>query len=136
MLFPLAMVRFWTANLTLVFTEKTPTAFPPLIVIRLPPSMVVRAVMVLVLVTVIVAAPPQLKVTFPPAASAAFNGDSVQLPAVPVPTMAPARAGEGAATARQSSAKAEERVARTGANVTITIQVLRLRDIRIDLCRP
>jgi len=47
------MVRFWTVNVTPVFTEKTRTLFPPLIVIRLPPSMVVLVLMVLVLVTVI-----------------------------------------------------------------------------------
>ena len=49
------MVRFCTVNFTPAFTEKTPTLFPPLIVMRLPPSMVASAAMVLVLVTVIVA---------------------------------------------------------------------------------
>src|ERR1035437_403361 len=95
---PLAMVSFWTVNLTPVFTEKTPTLFPPLIVIRLPPSMVVAALMVLVPVTIIVAAPPQLKVTvpskLPPPGRQAFSADSVQLAPVPVPTTH-ARAREG-----------------------------------------
>src|SRR6266478_2984079 len=87
---PLAMVTFWTVKLTPAFTEKTPTLFPPLIVIRLPPSMVVSALMVLVLATVIVAEPPQLKVTvpskLPPPGRQAFNAASVQLALVPVPT--------------------------------------------------
>src|ERR1035437_1023113 len=97
-LLPLATVRFWTVKLTSVFTEKTPTLFPPLIVIRLPPSMVVSALTVLVLVTVIVAAPPQLNVTvpskLPPPGRQAFSADSVQLAPVPVPTTT-ARAREG-----------------------------------------
>src|ERR1035437_6824681 len=94
---PLAMVSFWTVNLTPVFTEKTPTLFPPLIVIRLPPSMVVSALMVLVLVTVIVAAPPQLKVAvpskLPPPGRQAVSAASAQVP-LPVPTTH-ARAREG-----------------------------------------
>ena len=84
------MVRFWTVNVTPVFTEKTLTLFPPLIVIRLPPSMVVSVLMVLVLVTVIVAAPPQSKVTvpskLPPPGRQAFSADWTQLAPMPVPT--------------------------------------------------
>src|SRR2546425_5618172 len=83
---PLAMVRFWTVNLTPEFTKNTPTALPPLMVITLPPSMVVSALMVFVLVTVIVAAPPQAKVTVPPPGRQASNAASVQLALVPVPT--------------------------------------------------
>src|SRR5438132_7085092 len=90
---PLAMVRFWTVNVTAEFTENTPTVPPPLMVIKLPPSMVVLALMVFVLVTVIVAAPPQANVTVPskftPPGRQAFNPFdpvSVQLALVPVPT--------------------------------------------------
>src|SRR5438445_3573209 len=88
---PLAMVRFSTVNVTPEFTENTPTALPPLMVITLPPSMVVAALMVFVLVTVIVAAAPtQAKVTVPlkllPPGRQACNAASVQLALVPVPT--------------------------------------------------
>src|SRR5439155_5152198 len=87
---PLAMVKFWTVKLTPVFTERTPTLDPPLMVITLPPSMVVSALMVFGLVTVIVAAPPQAKVIvpskLPPPGRQAFNAPSVQLALVPVPT--------------------------------------------------
>src|SRR5947208_3269200 len=87
---PLAMVRFWTVNVTPEITENTPTCPPPLMVITLPPSMVVLALMVFVLVTVIVAAPPQAKVTvpskLPPPGRQAYNAISLQLIIVPVPT--------------------------------------------------
>ena len=92
------MVKFWIVKLTPASTEKTPTLFPPLVVIRLPPSMVVSALMVFVLVTVIVAAPPQLKVTvpskLPPPGRQAFSAASEQLAPAPVPTTH-ARAREG-----------------------------------------
>jgi len=85
-----AIVRFWTVNVTPLFTKKTPTLCPPLIVIRLPPSMVVSALMLLVLVTVIVVEPPQLKVTvpskLPPPGRQALSAASVQLAPVPLPT--------------------------------------------------
>src|SRR5438128_1524468 len=106
---PLAMVRFWTVNVTAEFTENTPTVPPPLMVIKLPPSMVVLALMVFVLVTVIVAAPPQANVTvplkLPPPGRQASNAASVQLALVPVPTTH-AKADEVAAsTPKTSSAR-------------------------------
>src|SRR5438034_11731384 len=101
-----AMVRFWTVNVTPVFTTNTCTAPPPLMVITLPPSMVVSALMVFGLVTVIVAEPPQLKVTvpskLPPSGRQAFNAASVQLALVPVPTTHPS-AGEGAPNTAKTS---------------------------------
>src|SRR5437867_3680477 len=119
-LLPLAIVRFWTVNVTPEFTTNTPTVPPPLMVITLPPSMVVSALMVFVLVTVIVAAPPQAKVTLPsklapPArqASNPFNPASVQLALVPAPTMH-AKADEVAAiTTKTSSAGASTNRMRT-----------------------
>src|SRR5262245_58480065 len=108
LLFPLAMVSFWTVNLTAESTENTATFPPPLMVITLPPSMVVSgALMFFVLVTIIVAAPPQLKVTVtvPPPRRQAFNAASSQLALVPVPTTH-AKADQGApSTAKASSAR-------------------------------
>ena len=85
---PLAMVRFWTVKLTPGFTEKMPALYPPLIVMRSPPMRLVFTLMVFRFVTVMVAGlGPQLNVRLPPAASATFNAASVQLAAVPVPTV-------------------------------------------------
>src|SRR6266478_4958854 len=114
---PLAMVRFWTVNLTPEFTKNTPTALPPLMVITLPPSMVVSALMVFVLVTVIVAAPPQAKVTarskLAPPGRQASNAASVQLALVPVPTTH-ANADEVApSTPKTSSARTSTNRVRT-----------------------
>src|SRR5438552_9477258 len=122
---PLAMVRFWTVNVTSEFTTNTPTMFPPLIVITLPPSMVVPALIVFVLVTVIVAAPPQLKVTvpskLPPPGRQAFNAASVQLALVPVPTTH-ASADEAVNIAKTSGARTSTNRVRT---VAVFIACLR-----------
>jgi hypothetical protein len=84
------MVRLSTVNWTPALTTNTPTLFPPLIVIRPPPSMMVSAAIILVPLPVlmsIVTPPPQLNVTNPPPARASFRTASVQLAAVPMPTM-------------------------------------------------
>src|SRR5437867_10882112 len=133
-LLPLAIVRFWTVNVTPEFTTNTPTVPPPLMVITLPPSMVVLALMVFVLVTVIVAAPPQAKVTvpskLPPPGRQAFNAASVQLALVPVPTTH-ASADEVAATvAKTSSARISTNRVRTVV-VFIALPPLLTRDQRV-----
>src|SRR5215510_14507850 len=103
---PLAMVRFWTVNVTQEPAANTPTMPPPLMVISPPPSMVVSALISFLLVTVIVAAPPQLKITLPPPGRQASNAASSQLALVPVPTTQAAKADQGApSTAKASSAR-------------------------------
>jgi hypothetical protein len=96
------MFRFWTVNLTPVFTENTPTLFPPLIVITLPPSMVVSDAILLVpvppapgLMSMVTRPPPQSNATSPPPVSAVFSAASVQLAALPVPTTPAAKAPGG-----------------------------------------
>ena len=109
-LLPLAMVRLARVKAAPEFTTNTCVVPPPLSVMRLPPSMLVSTAMIFWLVTVIVTGlVPQLKVTLPPPARAASNADSVQLPAVPVPTTASARTGRGdhaAATSSTASVRA------------------------------